>query len=114
MNKQEDKYFKRLITILLVGVVLIMALGITHNYIKSNADSYDEFEVIICNDMKALAWQYQKITAIDYNKKYFKDECIVYINKKQYDAHEFIKLVGLEQISILDDAESLRSEVKEQ
>jgi len=89
-------------TVFIIFAILAIGIGVTHSLIKADAAEYDKMEFNICNDMKALAGQFQKITAVDYHKNFYRDQCVIYVDKKEYDAHEFIRLVGLEEISILD------------
>ena len=100
---EEEKDNTNFYMVLFTSVIIfVMILGIVLSMYNNYADNYDEMELKVCNDLKVLAGQYQKITAVDYHKKFFKDQCVIYVNKKEYDGHEFIRLVGLEQISILD------------
>jgi hypothetical protein len=108
MNKDEK------IFAIAAGTVCLLMLGaITHGILRTHSDNYDEMELKVCNDMRKLASQYKTITAVDYQENFYKDQCLVYVNKNVYDAHEFIRLVGLEQINILDVEVSKTEEVKD-
>ena len=102
--KKEKDYTNLIMGIIFSVFIVLLICGIGESSYMNYSDDYDETEAKICNYMKGYAKQYGKITAVDYQEKFYKDECIVYVDKKAYNAHEFMRLVGLEEISLLDDA----------
>ena len=103
MNEEQLNKAWTVYGMIVISLFFIIIIGgVTDSILISHAENYDVMELKICNDLKILSSEYSKITAVDYHIKYYKDECVVYVNKIEYNGHEFIRLVGLEQISILD------------